>query len=353
MRRLMRYVIKRLLLAVPTLLALSLIVFSTIAFLPIEQRLMLYIEPGRYKGSSSENVKAELIAKYHLNDPFIVQWIEWLGQVAKGDLGYSWLTKMPVMKAISLCFAATLEIVMYSAPIIIFVGYKLGVLLAKRAHKRAPHGDAVDKIIRVASAIGYSTPAFIVGLFLLVISNRALHWLPIGRLGLEADIFVYSSKFTKYTGLYTIDALLNGQLWIFFDALQHLVLPVLTLTITVLPIITRITRASMMGELSKPYVFAARAKGLNEKEVVDHAKKPSLFAILTISGMVTANLLTGVVVVEYIFDIKGLGYWLVNALWRWDYQLIVGISILSSVIFVITNLIVDVAYAYLDPRVKP
>jgi len=319
----------------------------------MDQRVRLYISP--HQVPSSHVYREEFIVKYHLNDTFIVQWITWLREVGKGNLGYSYLTGTSVIESIRLSFAATLEIVMYSAIITVFVGYKIGVLSAKRAYTKAPRGDAVDKIIRVASTIGYSTPAFILGLFLLLIFSTCFDLPFMGRLGPEANAFVHSRarEFTNYTGLYTIDALLNGQLWILFDALQHLALPILTLTVTMLPIIVRITRTSMIGELAKPYLIAARAKGLNEKQVINHAKKSSLFPILTVSGMIIANILTGVVVVEYTFNTHGLGYWLLKAIARWDYALIVGISLFSCVVFIIANVIVDLAYTYLDPRVKP
>lgn len=353
MRRLVKYLIKRLLLAVPTLLALSLIIFWTTTFLPMDERVRLYVSPSQYQHPGHGSSTEELVVKYHLNETFVVQWTMWFREVLKGNLGYSYLMHMPVMKAISLYFTTTLEIVMYSAPIIVFVGYKLGVLSARRAHKKAPRGDIVDKIVRVASTIGYSTPAFFLGLFLILIFYTSLHWTSLGRVGLPVMHFTHSPKFTSYTGLFTVDALLNGQLWMFLDVLRHLALPVLTLTMTMVPIIVRIMRASMMGELAKPYITTARSKGLNEKEAACHAKKPSLFPVLTVSGMVTASMLTGVVVVEYIFNIRGLGYWLVEAVTRWDYPLIVGISLLFCVIFIIANLIVDVAYTYLDPRVEP
>jgi len=327
----MKYLIMRLILAVPTLLGLSLMIFSTIAFLPLRVRQNLFGNP---------------------HDTFIVQWIAWLERVLQGDLGFSRTMTVSVMDGILRSFGATLEIVMYSAPIIIVLGYKLGVLSAKRAHKKAPRGDIADQTVRVATAIGYSTPAFSLGLFLLLIFYLGFHWPAIGRLGLKAEIFVYSSAFTRYTGLNTVDALLNGQPWILFDALQHLTLPILTLTVTMLPTIIMVTRASMMDELSKPYIVLAKAKGLNEKEVIGHAKKLSMFPVFTVSGIIVASMLTGVVVVEYIFAIYGLGYWLVRAVMRWDYSLILGISLLFAAIFIIANIIVDVAYTYLDPRIK-
>lgn len=349
----MRYVIKRSMLAVATLLVLSLILFSTMTLVPLGARIRLYRSEFLYKHPGHQITDEQIIAKYHLDDPFILQWAQWFEKALKGDLGDSKVMGYtPAMKGILHSFGATAEIVLYSAPISVCIGYKLGVLSARRAHKRIRRGDAVDGMIRVATTIGYSTPAFLLGLSLLQVFYLGLHWPSIGRLGYEADFFVSSSEFTAYTGLHTIDSLLNGKLWILYDALRHLALPVLTLTITVSPIITRITRASMIEELSKPYILSMRAKGLSEKEVVNHAKKPSAFSVFTVSGILVATMLTGVVVVEYIFNIQGVGYWLVRAATRWDYTLLVDISLLFCIIFVTANLVIDVLYTYLDPRVK-
>lgn len=337
---------------VPTLLVLSLIMFSTMAIVPLGLRLSLYKSESQYQDPLHPVSDEAIIKKYHLNDSFVVQWITWLKRVINGNLGFSRVLYRPVSEGILTSFGATLEIVMYSTPIIIFVGHKLGVLSARRAYKKTAHGDAVDRIIRVVSTIGYSAPTFFLGLSLILVFYVHLHWPSIGRLGWKAQSFVSSSQFTGYTGLHTVDALLNGQLWILFDALQHLSLPVLTLTLTVSPIVTRITRASILGELIKPYVLVARAKGVNEKEAVDHAGKNALLPVLTVSGVIVASMLTGVVVVEYIFNINGLGYWFVKAAQKWDYILMVGISLLFCLIFIITNAIVDVAYTYLDPRVE-
>jgi peptide/nickel transport system permease protein len=355
--RTVNYLIRRVILAVPTLFALSLIIFSTMMMVPLSERMRMYRSDHGYVNPLGPQVSDDvIIAKYHLNESFAVQWIAWLRRTLSGNLGVSismggW-GGIPVTQGILRSFGATLEIVMFAAPITILLGYKLGVLSGRQAHNRTLHGGIVDKIIRIVTTIEYSTPAFFVGLFLLVVLYIGFHWPSIGRLGLEAELFVSSSEFTSYTGLYTIDALLNRQLWILIDALQHLSLPVLTLILTLYPIVTRVTRASMLDELNKPYILVARAKGLKDTEVVDHAKKPSLFPVFTVSGILVASMLTGVVVVERVFHILGIGYWLVEGAIRWDYSLLVAILLLFCIIFTIANIIVDVAYTRLDPRVK-
>lgn len=352
MRKLVGFLLKRLLLIIPLLLVLSLVLFSTMTLIPLGERIRLHRNEFNYQNPFHSVDDEVIIEKYHLNDPFYIQWFAWLTEIIQGNLGYSTSMGVPVTRGIALSFKATLEIVMFAAPISILLGYELGVLSAKLENRKTRSGSFFDKIIRVASTIGYSTPAFFLGFFFLLVFYVGFHWPSIYRLGLQADAFVRSSKFISYTGLHTFDALLNNQLWILVDALQHLTLPILTLTITVSPVITRITRASMIEELGKPYNIVARAKGLSEKAVVDRAKKPSAFPIFTVSAIVIATMLTGVVVVEHIFQIKGLGYWLVAAATRWDYSLLVSIVLLFCFVFIVANLIVDLLYIYLDPRVK-
>lgn len=352
--RLTSYLLRKLLSVVPTLLGLSILVFCTIMFFPAEQRVRLFVSPSRYENPWAPDPIPELIEKYHLNDPFHVQYITWLREVLKGNLGWSYLYNSPVVKVILMYFPATLELVIFAIPIILLVGYRLGVFSAKRAHTRAPHGDAIDFATRTITTIGYSVPSFVLGLLLLAIFFITCGWFDVGRLSYDYKTFVLSpgSEWVNYTGLYTIDGLLNGRPDIALDALIHLALPVMTLATQMLAILVRIARSSMIGELVKPYIISAKAKGLDEKEVIRHAKKNSLTSIFTLSGILFASMLTGVVVTEYVFSIKGVGFLVVEAAQRYDVALLVGLSLFFCVIFMIINLIVDIAYAYIDPRVK-
>ena len=350
--RLANYILRKLLFAVPTLLGLSLIILYTTTFLPPEERLKLFISPSRFQVPWAPDPTSALIEKYHLNDPFHIQYITWLGEVLKGNLGWSHLYDMPVANAISNFFPATLELVIYATPIIIIGGYKLGVFSAKRAHKRAPREDPIDFAVRTITTLGYSVPSFCLGLLLLVIFYVGLSWVGLERLGAEASAFIRSPQWTYYTGLYTIDAPLNGQFWVFSDALRHLVLPVITLATQMLTILVRITRSGMVSELVEPYIVSAKAKGLEEREVIKHPKKNSLISVLTVSGILFASMLTGVVVTEYVFLMRGVGFLVVQAGNRYDFPLLVGVSLFFCVIFMLVNLIVDITYAYIDPRVK-
>ncbi len=353
--RLVSFIVRRLVFSIFTLFLLSLMIFYTAGFLPSGVRVQLFISPNAYNhpGFDIYSQIPKIIEKYHLNDPFYVQYFNWLQFVlAEGSLGYSHLQGKMVLDAILFSFPATLELVMYSAPIIIFGGIKLGVYSAKRDHEKKGREDLFDFIIRVATSLAYSIPIFFIGLLMISVFYLNLHWVTPERLGSEAASFIYSGDWNSYTRMYTIDALLNGQFWIFLDALKHLALPVATLTISMLPIIVKVTRSSMLVELSQQYVITTKAKGLRDVEVVNRAKKNAMISILTISSTLFASMLTGLIVTESIFAIGGIGLMAINAAKRYDIVLLIGISIFFCIIFVTINLIVDILYTYIDPRVK-
>ena len=353
--RLISYIVRRLLFAIPTLLGLSLIIFYTTMFFPPRQRVRLFISESQYQNPRGPDPVPALIEKYHLNDPFLIQYTTWLREVLRGNFGYSHSYNKPAVNIILRFFPATLELIIFAAPITIFGGYTLGVLSAKRAHRKGLHGDVVDYVTRTITTIGYSLPSFVLGLLLLVIFYLVLGWIQPGRLSIELQTFVSSptSGWVSYTGLLTIDGLLNGRPDITLDALRHLVLPVIILVTQNLAILTRITRSSMVGELVKPYMVTAKAKGLDEENVIRHAKKNSLISVLTVSGVLFATMLTGVVVTEYVFLISGIGSLVVHAASNLDFVLLVDVSLLFCVVFMLFSLIVDIAYAYIDPRIKP
>jgi len=353
--RLASYIFKRLLFVIPTLLGLSLIIFYMTTFFSPRQRVRLFISEQQYQNPWGPDPVPELIEKYHLNDPFFIQYITWLGEVLRGNFGYSYSYSNTAVNVILRFFPATLELVIFAVPITIFGGYALGVFSAKRAHRKALHGDIVDYVTRTITTMGYSLPSFVLGLLLLVIFYLVLGWVQPGRLSIDLQTSISSSTsgWVRYTGLLTIDGLLNGRPDITLDALRHLVLPVITLVTQNLAILVRITRSSMVGELVRPYIVTAKAKGLDERKVIGHAKKNSLISVLTVSGILFASMLTGVVVTEYVFLIDGIGSLVVRSASELDFVLLVDVSLLFCVIFMLFSLIVDIVYAYIDPRVKP
>ncbi len=355
------YIIRRLLLLPVTLIGVTILIFAVVqSFTPV-QRASLYVTDPRHAYRALQ----EIIRKYRLNDPFYVQYYLWIQEVFKGNLGWSRSFQMRVSDAIINFAPATAELVMYTVPLTVLLGIYLGKISAK--HRDKP----LDHLTRALSIIGWSLPSFWLGILLLAFfyggmsslvqrqTNPTLKFLlsllvfPPERLGLEASTYVDSPYFIKYTGLNTIDALLNGQLWIFFDALRHLVLPVITLTIIQVALIVRIMRSSMLEALSKGYILAARAKGLSEDEVINkHAKRNALIPVITVSGLLFAGMLSGVVITETVFEYKGIGYFAATAARRLDIPGVLGFALFSGFIFVIANLIVDILYAYIDPRIR-
>ena len=336
------YIIRRFLLLIPTLIGVTLLIFAVIQLFSPVERAALYIRDPR----QARDLPG-IIQKYHLDEPVYVQYYYWLREVLRGNLGYSKSVNMPVLDAILNFFPATIELVLYSAPLIVLLGIKLGVLAA--IHK----DRAVDHLTRISSIIGWSLPSFWLGILLLAMFYGQLGIFPPERLGTEASVYVNSPNFIRYTKINTIDALLNGQLWIFIDALKHLVLPVASLTIQIVALIVRIMRSSMLEALNKGYVLAARAKGLEERDVIyKHARKNALIPVFTVTGILLAGMLTGVIITETVFNYKGIGYWAAHAATQLDIPAVLGFALLAGVIFVLTNLIVDILYAYIDPRVR-
>jgi len=209
----------------------------------------------------------------------------------------------------------------------------------------------LDQTIRVTAIIGWSLPAFIFGLFVLFIFYGILGWLPPGRLSSWAQDIVYTGiNFKSYTHLITIDALLNGNIPLFLDALRHLIAPIITLSYISWAGLLRITRSSMLDTLRKDYVRTARAK---EHTVIHlHAERNALIPAVTIAGMMIIKMLGGVVITETVFTYPGVGFWMASAAQQLDYGSVISFALLFASLMVLGNLIVDVSYAFIDPRVR-
>jgi len=255
---------------------------------------------------------------------------------------------MPVKDAILSFLPATLELAIFTTPLIILGGIFLG-------SKAAAHKDrAVDHITRVGAIIGWSLPPFWLGLMLLMVFYGFFSgFLPPERLSTEMNILVHSDEFIRYTKINVLDAILNGNGRVLADSLRHLVLPVITLTVVNLAFIMRLMRSSMLEALGKGYILMARAKGLDENTVVNkHARRNALIPVLTVSGYVFAAIVNGVVITETIFNHKGLGWWAWQSAVNLDVPSILAFALFNSVLFVLTNLVVDLLYARVDPRVR-
>jgi peptide/nickel transport system permease protein len=338
-----RYILRRLLILPVVLIGLSILIFAMLQMLDPAERAALYVT-NPPKTLSALN---DIIEKYGLNEPIYLQYFHWLNRVLQGNLGWSKTAQMPVVDALRTYFPATFELALWSFAPIIVIGVWLGIQAAIH------HDGFIDQIARVFSIIGYSFPTFVFGLLMLMIFYAALHWLPPGRLSEWAIAVVISPNFHSYTGMYTLDALLNGRLDVFADALRHLLLPALTLAYVNWALILRVTRSAMLDVIRQDYVTVARAKGLAERNVINrHARPNALIPVATIGGLLLVGLLNGVVITETVFNFHGMGWWAANAALSFDAVSVLGITLFDGALLILANLAVDVMYAYLDPRIR-
>ena len=340
------YIIRRLLLLPVILFGVTFLIFCVFSLLSPMERLATYVhDPATLKNPQSVE---RLINKYHLDDPFPLGYINWLKRIVRLDLGWSQTANQPVWDAICQRFPATLELVLYSIVPVVLVGIWLGIISAVH------HNDMLDQTIRVTAIVGWSLPTFIFGLLVLFIFYGILGWLPPGRLSSWAQDIVYTgNNFHNYTRLITLDALLNGNIPIFLDALRHLIAPIITLSYISWAFLLRITRSSMLDTLRKDYVKTARSKGVDEHTVIHlHAKRNALIPVTTVAGMMIIEMLGGVMITETVFTYPGLGFWAATAAQQLDYGSVISFALLFATIMVVGNLVVDISYALIDPRVR-
>jgi len=337
------YIIRRLMILPIIIFGVTLLIFGMMSFLDPGQRASLYVQ-SIPKGAGELD---EIIEKYGLDDPVHVQYFRWLNGVLHGDLGFSKTGKAPVVATIKRFIPASFELAIWAAVPLIWIGIWLGVKSALH------HNKPIDQFLRVFAIVGWSFPTFVFGLLVLMIFYAKLDWFPAGRLSEWANQVVLSAEFTRYTGMNTLDSLLNLRLDILWDAARHLVLPVITLSYVSWALILRVTRSSMLEVLRADYVTTARSKGLKESVVIDkHAKPNALIPVATVSGIVMIGLMSGVVITETVFNYRGLGWWVAYSAANLDVISVLGFSLFYGVLVVCGNLVVDVMYAYLDPRVR-
>jgi ABC-type dipeptide/oligopeptide/nickel transport system permease component len=340
----LRYVLRRLAVLPLLLFLLSALIFSLVFFLSPYQRLAVFIPSADLAGGSIPF--DQLVKRYGLDKPFYVQYYSWLTGVAHGNLGWSPSAQMPVGEALAKYFPATIELMIVGALIVFAGGIGLGTWAATH-HNRLP-----DQITRVATIFGVSLPEFIFGLVLLVLFYGWLGWLPPGRISQWAEDAAALHSFHTYTGMYTLDGILNGRFDVAFDALKHLLLPAVAYSIGLLSTMLRMMRSSLLETLSKEYVMTARAKGLLERVVIrKHARRNALLPVVTLAGSIIARMLGGAVIVETVFNFRGMGMFIVTAAQGLDFSAILGVSLVIGVFIIVTNMIIDLLYVALDPTV--
>lgn len=343
------YIGRRLLFLPAIWLAVTLVTFALLEPLGPYQRLALFVnsDPEMLGGRVGGEELQRIIERYGLDDPFHVQYLRWLGEIMQGNFGWSTTARAPVLDAILERLPATLELTLFAVVPIIGMAVWLGIFAAAH-HNRLP-----DRATRAVTITGASLPSFVFAVFALMIFYGQLRWFPPGRLSLWAEQIVYAADYPRHTGLITVDAVLNGRPDILVDALRHLALPVLTLSYIGWAGLTQVTRSSMLEALRQDYVVTARAKGLPERLVIyKHARRNAMVPITTLSVGVVVGLLDGVIITETIFNIKGLGFFAFNAASNFDVPAVLGATVFSATLIVVGNLVADVIYTIVDPRIR-
>ena len=323
-------------------LGVTFLLFFLTQRLSPEMRASLYVKDPRQMGALEE-----VIREYGLRDNVFKQYGRWLKNVAHGDLGYSPSANMPVSQAIKEYLPATIQLAFVTIVFVVFFGVWFGC--GSAIHK----DEWKDIVARLISVGGFSLPIFVLGLILLMIFYGQLGWFAPGGYSVQTDVLIHSGMFKTYTGFLLIDSLLNGNLRVFWDVLSHLVLPAVTLCIGSFALMVRVMRSSMLEELNKDYVRTARAKGLNKFQVVyKHAGKNAIIPVITLASIQFIRLLGGTVIVETIFDYPGIGRFGVIAAQQLDIAGILGFSLMVAVLFVLGNLLSDILYTAVDPRIR-
>jgi len=276
-----------------------------------------------------------------LDDPLHIQYLRYLKDAIKGNLGISYYTKQSVLSELLRLFPATVELAIASMVIALLVGISAGVISALKQN------SIFDNVSMVVALGGVSMPVFWVGLILMWVFSFKLGWTPIsGRLAVQIDL-------KQITGLFVIDSIITGNIAALRDSLRHLILPALSLATISMGIIARFTRSSMLEVIRQDYIRTARAKGVSEALVIfKHAFKNALIPVVTVVGLQFGLLLGGAVVTETVFSWPGIGNVIIVSILRRDYPMVQGALLLLALLYVIINLLVDVSYSYLDPRIR-
>ena len=336
------YIITRALLTIPTVLLLVTIVFLIVRVLPGDPALLHF---GKTVNPAS------LAAVKHalgLDVPIYTQYYNYITGLFQGNLGIAFSNEQPVAPQVLAAFPATLELSIGSMMVAVIVGVLLGVRSSRK------YGSVEDTIIRTFGVVVYSIPVFFLGLILIAVFAIGFHILPsggriAGLVPMGGTIFGVHAQ----TGLYTVDSLLAGNLGEFVDALRHLVLPCTALGLYISAVFLRITRSNMLEALGQEYVTAAKARGLKERTVLySYGLRNGLLPVLTIMGLEFAGLLGGAILTETTFAWNGIGTYIVTAITDRHYMAIQGAVVFFGILVALVSLVVDILYAYLDPRIR-
>lgn len=332
----LRFFLGRLAVLIPTFIGVSIIAFSFIRLLPGDPVALLsgerVMSPERH---------AEMMQRLGFDRPLVVQYFDYIGGVLTGDFGTSIVTKKPILNQFFALFPATLELSLCAIIIAVVIGIPAGIIAATK------RGSFFDQSVMGVALVGYSMPIFWWGLLLIILFAGILQWTPVsGRISL-----MYF--FPPVTGFMLIDSLLSGQSGAFKSALSHLILPSIVLSTIPLAVIARQTRSAMLEVLGEDYVRTARAKGLSTFRVIGiHSLRNAMIPVITTIGLQVGVLMAGAILTETIFSWPGIGKWMVDSVSRRDYAVIQGGLLLIAAIIMVVNLVVDLLYGLINPRIR-
>lgn len=328
------YITKRVLMLLPVLLGVSILAFSLIRLAPGDPALTI---SGLH---ASPQVISAIREKYGLDKPLSTQYWIWLKQILHGDLGRSIVSNEYVTKEILERFPNTIELTMLAMIFAVVIGSIAGITSASRQY------SVFDYSFMGVALFGLSMPVFWLGIMLMMIFGVYLRWLPIsGRISMMIS-------FQRITGFYLLDSLITGNFTAFISSLRHLILPSVALSTIPMATIARVTRSSMLEVLRQDFIRTERAKGLSERMVIyKHAVRNAMIPVITVIGLNFGLLLAGAILTETVFSWPGIGRYVVDAVNMRDYPVVQGCVLFFALMFVIVNLITDIVYVYIDPRI--
>ncbi len=332
----LRFLLAKLLYLIPTFIGITIVAFGFVRVLPGDPVLLMAGE----RGITPER-HAELSAQLGYDRPFLIQYADFVAGLFQGDFGTSLVTKKPVFDEFLSLFPATVELAVCAILIATLVGVPVGVIAAIK------RGSLFDQISMTGALVGFSMPIFWWGLLLIIFFSGTLGWTPVsGRISL-----LY--YFDNVTGFMLIDSLLSGQDGAFASAVSHLILPSIVLATIPLAVIARQTRSAMLEVMGEDYVRTARAKGLTQRRVVSvHALRNAMIPVITTIGLQVGVLMAGAILTETIFSWPGIGKWMIDSISRRDYPVVQSGLLMIAAIVMIVNLIVDLTYGLINPRIR-
>ncbi len=331
-----QFILRRLGLVVPTFIGITLLTFSLIRMIPGDP---IEVMAGERGVSAARH--AELSAQFGFDQPLYIQYFRYVDGVLHGDLGNSLVTKEPVVSEFLTLFPATVELATCAAIFAILVGLPSGIIAAVK------RGTIFDHSVMTFSLTGYSMPIFWWALLLMLIFSVTLGWTPVsGRIDVTYWI-------DNVTGFMLVDSILSGEEGAFVSAVSHLVLPSIVLGTIPMAVIARMTRSSMLEVLSEDYIRTARSKGIAPwRVIVIHALRNALIPVITVIGLQVGILLSGAILTETVFAWPGIGKWLIESIGRRDYPVVQGGILIVATIIIVVNLLVDIAYGIVNPRIR-